>query len=143
MSAGALAVTVSDGRNTGPELVGEAASPFRRWAAPATLPEPGGAGVRFRLAPGERLYGTGSRALPLNRRGYRLELYNQAHYVSRNGEPNLNITLPTVLSSRGYLLFFDNHAPGYLDLGKADPDVLEYGGEGLNALSYFVITGRD
>ncbi|MDQ2769222.1 MAG: hypothetical protein M3Y54_01815, partial [Bacteroidota bacterium] len=110
---------------------------------PATLPEPGGVGVRFRLAPGERLYGTGSRALPLDRRGYRLELYNQAHYASRNGEPNLNIALPTVLSSRGYMLFFDNHAPGYLDLGKTNKNVLEYGGEGLKSLSYFVITGRD
>ncbi|WP_460503448.1 TIM-barrel domain-containing protein, partial [Hymenobacter agri] len=98
---------------------------------------------RFRLAPGERLYGTGSRALPLDRRGYRLELYNQAHYGSQNHEPNLNITLPTVLSSRGYLLFFDNHAPGYLDLGKSDNNVLEYGGEGLQSLSYFVITGRN
>ena len=121
-------------------------SAFRREVAtstPAILPEPGGTGVRFRLAPGERLYGTGSRALPLDRRGYRLELYNQAHYGSQNHEPNLNITLPTVLSSRGYMLFFDNHAPGYLDLGHTDPNVLEYGGEGLNSLSYFVITGRD
>ena len=127
-------------------LVTEVASPFRREAAastPATLPEPGGLGVRFRLAPGERLYGTGSRALPLDRRGYHLELYNQAHYGSQNGEPNLNIALPTVLSSRGYMLFFDNHAPGYFDMGKTDPNVLEYDGEGLNSLSYFVITGRD
>ena len=127
-------------------LIAEATTPFRRAATPptaATLPEPGGVGVRFRLAPGERLYGTGSRALPLDRRGYRLELYNQAHYASKNGEPNLNIALPTVLSSRGYMLFFDNHAAGYLDLGHTDPNVLEYGGEGLGALSYFVITGRD
>nr|WP_177204811.1 TIM-barrel domain-containing protein [Hymenobacter arizonensis] len=98
--------------------------------------------MRFHLAPSERLYGTGSRALPVDRRGYRLELYNQAHYGSQNNEPNLNITLPTVLSSRGYMLFFDHHAPGYLDLGKTDKNVLEYGGEGLTSLSYFVITGR-
>ena len=141
-----LAITVADDRSTGAAPVAEAGPAFRRQATPptpATLPEPGGVGVRFRLAPGERLYGTGSRALPLDRRGYRLELYNQAHYASRNGEPNLNIALPTVLSSRGYMLFFDNHAPGYLDLGKTDKNVLEYGGEGLNSLSYFVITGRD
>ena len=130
----------------GSYLFSQTGPAFRREAAPPTAPtltEPGGVGVRFRLAPGERLYGTGSRALPLDRRGYRLELYNQAHYASRNGEPNLNITLPTVLSSRGYMLFFDNYAPGYLDLGKTDKDVLEYGGEGLSALSYFMITGRD
>ncbi len=130
----------------GNDSLSQVSAAFRRQAAPATtatLPEPGGVGVRFRLAPGERLYGTGSRALPLDRRGYRLELYNQAHYGSQNNEPNLNITLPTVLSNRGYMLFFDNHAAGYLDLGKTDPNVLEYGGEGLSALSYFVITGRD
>ena len=104
---------------------------------------PGGTTVRFRLAADERLYGTGSRALPLDRRGYRLDLYNQAHYGSQNGEPNLNITLPTVLSSRGYMLFFDHHAAGYLDLGKTDKNVLEYGGEGLNSLCYYVITGKN
>ena len=48
-----------------------------------------------------------------------------------------------VLSSRGYLLFFDHHAAGYLDLGKTDQNVLEYGTEGLNSLSYFVVTGRN
>ena len=138
-----LRVSILQGRDT---LVAEVTSAYRREAAApaaATLPEPSGVGVRFRLAPGERLYGTGSRALPLDRRGYRLELYNQAHYGSQNHEPNLNITLPTVLSSRGYMLFFDNYAPGYLDLGKTDPNVLEYGGEGLKSLSYFVITGHD
>ncbi|MBD2723995.1 hypothetical protein IC234_17845 [Hymenobacter sp. BT189] len=122
----------------GPIFLYQAAAPTT-----ATQPVPGGVGVRFRLAPGERLYGTGSRALPLDRRGHRLELYNQAHYGSQNNEPNLNIALPTVLSSRGYMLFFDNHAPGYLDLGKTDKNVLEYGGEGLTSLSYFVITGRN
>ncbi|UOQ99362.1 hypothetical protein MUN81_07645 [Hymenobacter sp. 5317J-9] len=140
---GTLHITWRNGANT---LYSEAAAPFRQQAAPptpATSPEPGGVAVRFRLAPGERLYGTGSRALPVDRRGYRLELYNQAHYGSQNNEPNLNIALPTVLSSRGYMLFFDNHAPGYLDLGKADKNVLEYGGENLTALSYFVITGRN
>jgi alpha-glucosidase (family GH31 glycosyl hydrolase) len=140
---------------------GEAAPAYRR--RPTTSPAPNtppgrldelaSLGVRFRLQPGERLYGTGARALPLDRRGYRLELYNQAHYGYQNGEPNLNVALPVVLSSRGYLLLFDHHAAGYLDLGKKNPDVLEYGlenacshsyiGELCNdKLSYFVVTGR-
>jgi len=132
-------------------LFSEAATPFLRQAptplAPDELPpsranELAGTGVRFRLAPGERLYGTGARALPLNRRGYRLELYNQAHYGYQNGEQNLNVTLPEVLSSRGYLLLFDHYAPAYLDLGKQRPDALEYGAQGLTSLSYFVVTGR-
>jgi len=144
-----LRVSLLQGADT---LVAEAASAFLRVAAtPASakvLPNsvnfaPGGTAVRFRLAPGEELYGMGSRALPVNRRGYRLELYNQAHYASQNGEQNLNIALPTVLSSRGYMLFFDHHTAGYLDLGKTDRNVLEYGGENLTSLSYYVITGRD
>jgi oligosaccharide 4-alpha-D-glucosyltransferase len=129
----------------------EASPGFRREAAaPASTEEIGpsradelaGTGVRFRLAPGERLYGTGARALPLDRRGYRLELYNQAHYGYQNGEQNLNVALPVVLSSRGYLLLFDHFAAGYLDLGKKSPNVLEYGAQGLKSLSYFVVTGQ-
>ncbi|RZK62808.1 MAG: DUF5110 domain-containing protein, partial [Hymenobacter sp.] len=77
------------------------------------------------------------------RRGYRLELYNQAHYGYGNGAPALNVTMPVVLSSRGYLLLFDHYAAGYLDMGKHDPNALEYGVEGLNSLSYFVITGQN
>jgi len=141
-----LAATFYNGRAAGTAGVSETGTAFRREAAAATsatTSAPGGTAVRFGLAPGERLYGTGSRALPVDRRGYRLELYNQAHYASQNGEPNLNIALPTVLSSRGYMLFFDHHTAGYLDLGKADKNVLEYGGEGLTSLSYFVITGRN
>ncbi|QKG56912.1 DUF5110 domain-containing protein [Hymenobacter sp. BRD128] len=131
-------------------LFSEASPAFRRQplTSPTTADTPpsradelAGTGVRFRLAPGERLYGTGARALPLDRRGYRLELYNQAHYGYQNGEQNLNVTLPVVLSNRGYLLLFDHYAAGYLDLGKKNSDVLEYGAQGLNSLSYFVITG--
>ena len=110
---------------------------------PSRADEASGTGVRVALQPGERLYGTGSRALPLDRRGYRLELYNQAHYGYGSGEQNLNVTLPVVLSSRGYLLLFDHYAAGYLDLGKQRPDALEYGVQGLNSLSYFVVTGAN
>ena len=145
-----LAITIFGGGMKGG--LSEAAAPFRRLpptppADPDTPPsradELAGTGVRFRLAPGERLSGTGARALPLNRRGYRLELYNQAHYGYQNGEPNLNVALPVVLSSRGYLLLFDHHAASYLDLGKKNPDALEYGARDLNSLSYFVVTGRN
>ena len=131
-------------------LFSEAAAPFRRLpptpapdaeTPPSRADELAGTGVRFRLAPGERLYGTGARALPLDRRGYRLELYNQAHYGYQNGAPNLNVALPVVLSSRGYLLLVDHHAAAYLDLGKKNPTALEYGARGLNSLSYFVVTG--
>ena len=99
-------------------------------------------GVRFGLKPGEALYGTGARALPTNRRGQRVQLYNQAHYGYQNGEANLNISIPLVLSGRGYGLFFDDVRPGYLDLGQADNAALEFGTEN-SRLTYFVFGQPD
>ncbi|UOQ52691.1 TIM-barrel domain-containing protein [Hymenobacter cellulosivorans] len=125
----------------GPEaLVSEAAGSFQQLAASGS-PE-AGMRVSFRLAPEEHLYGTGSRALPLDRRGRKLTLYNEAHYGYQNGEFTLNVTLPTVVSSRGYMLFFDNHAPAVLDLGATEKNTLEYRAENLGSLSYFLIAGR-
>lgn len=101
-----------------------------------------GTGISFHLTPDEHLYGTGSRALPLDRRGRKLTLYNEAHYGYQNGEPTLNVSLPSVLSSRGYMLFLDNHAAGTLDLGATDKNTLEYRGEELFNLAYFIIAGE-
>ncbi|SHK96452.1 TIM-barrel domain-containing protein [Hymenobacter psychrotolerans] len=120
-------------------LLREAGGVFQRLTNESS--GPGGTGVSFRLQPDEHLYGTGSRALPLDRRGRRLTLYNEAHYGYQNGEPTLNVSLPTVVSSRGYMLFFDHMAAGTLDLGAAKPDVLEYSNEDLLNLGYFLITG--
>ncbi len=99
-------------------------------------------GVRFGLRAGEALYGTGTRALPVNRRGQRVQLYNQAHYGYSNGEANLNISIPLVLSGRGYGLFFDDVRPGYLDLGQTDGAALEFGTEN-DHLTYFVLAQTD
>jgi len=99
-------------------------------------------GFRFLLNKDERLYGGGERALPLNRRGYRLNLYNNPWYGYGEGADNLNFSVPFFTSSNGYALFFDNASKGYADLGKTNPDVLEAGfmsGE----LNVFIITGRD
>ncbi|MBC8084356.1 MAG: hypothetical protein H7Z21_14225, partial [Hymenobacter sp.] len=126
-------------RRGGQTVAAEAGGVFQRLTTEAS--GPGGTGVSFRLAPGEYLYGTGSRALPLDRRGHRLALYNEAHYGYQNGEPTLNVSLPTVLSSRGYMLFFDHRAAGYLDLGATEKDVLEYGNEDELNLGYFLLTG--
>ncbi|MCB2378303.1 hypothetical protein LGH70_11955 [Hymenobacter sp. BT635] len=123
----------------GQSLVSEAAGAFQQ--LPASGGTAGGMGISFRLTPDEHLYGTGSRALPLDRRGRQLTLYNEAHYGYQNGEPTLNVSLPTVVSSRGYMLFFDNHTAGTLDLGATEKNTLEYRGEGLNSLAYFLIAG--
>lgn len=110
----------------------------QRPAAP--LPE---LGLNFRLKPGEALYGTGARALPANRRGQRLPLYNAAHYSYQNGDNQLNYTVPVVISSGGYGLFVDNYTAGYFDLGAADKNELRYGGEELNQLAYYFIAGPE
>jgi alpha-glucosidase (family GH31 glycosyl hydrolase) len=102
----------------------------------------GGQGVRFNLGPAEMLFGGGSRALPLNRRGFYFSNYNQPHYGYSNWEPNLNISIPVIVSTEGYLLFFDNPFPGSFDLGASNSDVLDYFCES-GPLSYFLIAGDD
>jgi len=86
----------------------------------------------------EQLGGTGSRAIPINRNGYRLQNYDQAHYGYGNGEENLNISIPLVTSSKGYALFFDNPAAGFFDLGNTTTDVLDFSSESGQMVYYFI-----
>ncbi|GAB4417725.1 MAG: hypothetical protein OHK0039_28390 [Bacteroidia bacterium] len=99
-------------------------------------------GLRLHLQPGERLYGTGSRAVPLDRRGQRLYAYNTASYGYTLGETDINISIPYVQSSRGYGLFFDSYSRGYFDLGSTEPGVFEFGSKD-SSLSCFILTGDD
>lgn len=88
--------------------------------------------IQFNLTPNEVLYGGGARALGMNRRGNRLQLYNKAHYGYETRSELMNFTLPIVLSSNKYMLHFDNAPIGFLDLdSNAD-----------NTLSYETISGR-
>ncbi|MDB5195918.1 MAG: glycoside hydrolase family 31 protein, partial [Flaviaesturariibacter sp.] len=98
-------------------------------------------GLQFSLQAGEQIFGGGERALPLNRRGYRLNLYNQPAYGYSEGAENLNYSVPFITSSKGYGLFFDNPSKGYLDIGKTSPDVLEYGAYS-GELNVYVIFGN-
>ncbi len=59
----------------------------------------------------------GERALPMDRRGYRLNLYNVAAYGYGLGADNLNFSVPVLISSNGYALFFDNASRVILILG--------------------------
>ncbi len=88
--------------------------------------------IQFNLTEEEALYGGGARALSMKRRGHRLELYNRAHYGYEERSKLLNYTMPVVLSSKQYLVHFDNPAIGYLDLDS----------KGDNTLSYETISGR-
>jgi len=98
--------------------------------------------LQFALDKGEQIFGGGERALPLNRRGYRFNLYNNPWYGYGEGADNLNFSVPFFTSSKGYGLFFDNGSKGYADIGKTEQNIFEVGfvsGE-INA---FIILGKD
>ncbi|HLF51637.1 TIM-barrel domain-containing protein [Flavobacterium sp.] len=88
--------------------------------------------IDFNLDNSEVLYGGGARALGMNRRGNRLQLYNRAHYGYETRAELMNFTMPIVMSSKIYAVHFDNAPIGYLDLdSKKD-----------NTLAYETISGR-
>ena len=88
--------------------------------------------IQFNLNPEEILYGGGARALGMNRRGYRLQLYNKAHYGYETHSELMNYTMPIVLSSEQYMIHFDNAPIGFLDLDSKH----------TNKLTYETISGR-
>ncbi len=98
-------------------------------------------GFRFGLHTGEKIYGSGERAIPFDRRGYKLLLYNDPHGFYKMGEEQLNYSIPFITSSNHYALFFDNASRGYLDIGKTASDVLEYGAYS-GELNFYLITGN-
>lgn len=82
--------------------------------------------IDFALAPGEALYGGGARALGMNRRGHRLPLYNKAHYGYGQKSEQMSFGMPLVLSSKMYMVHFDNPTTGFLDLDAKQANVLSY-----------------
>jgi len=88
--------------------------------------------IEFNLSKEEVLYGGGSRALGMNRRGHRLPLFNRAHYGYETHSELMNFTMPIVLSSNQYMIHFDNAPIGYLDLDS----------KGDNTLTYETVSGR-
>ncbi len=82
--------------------------------------------VEFNVDETEALYGAGARALGMNRRGNRLELYNQADYGYATHSKKMNFSIPLVMSSKIYAIHFDNGAIGYLDLDSKKDNTLVY-----------------
>lgn len=96
----------------------------------------------FNIEEYEVLMGGGARALGMNRRGNRLELYNRADYGYGSKSNLLNYTLPVVLSSKKYLLHFDNAPIGHLDLDSQNSNTLVYETIG-GRKTYQVIAGKE
>lgn len=80
----------------------------------------------FNLDATEVLYGGGARALGMNRRGNRLQLYNRASYGYETRAELMNFTMPIVMSSKKYAVHFDNAPIGYLDLDSKKNNTLAY-----------------
>ena len=99
-------------------------------------------GFRFALSDDEKILGTGERSVPVNRRGYKLGLYNNPRYGYSTNADNLNYSVPFLVSSNGYGIFFDNPSRGYLDIGKNNHSILEYGASS-GKLEFYIIPGNN
>ena len=98
-------------------------------------------GFRFSLTAEEKLYGGGQRVLGMDRRGHRMPLYNRAHYGYTTESNQMYYSLSAVMSSRNYAIVFDNTARGNLDIGHAQPNVLQFDATGGRA-AYLVVMGE-
>jgi oligosaccharide 4-alpha-D-glucosyltransferase len=103
--------------------------------------EDGSRGLGYHFQKGEMIFGGGERALPMNRKGYKFNLYNQPNYAYGVGAENLNYSIPFFISNKGYGIFYDNGSKGIADIGNTDRnnfEVLFESGE-INA---FIIFGK-
>ncbi|MDQ2822201.1 MAG: DUF4968 domain-containing protein [Pseudomonadota bacterium] len=82
--------------------------------------------IEFALDDGEALYGAGARAVGMNRRGNRFQLYNKADYGYGERSTLMNFTMPVALSSKKYAIHFDNPQIGWLDFDSRKDGTLRY-----------------
>ncbi len=95
-------------------------------------------GLQFEIGKQEKLYGLGERAIDFSLNGNRYNLYNRPKYGYGLPAKNLNYSIPLLVSSKHYLLFFDNPEKGYADLGETNKNILEWGAIG-GLMKYFFI----
>jgi oligosaccharide 4-alpha-D-glucosyltransferase len=101
-----------------------------------------GSRTQFVTSPGAAWYGGGSRSIPMNRAGLDLVMLNEPFYGYGWDYDRLNISIPVVVSSEGFALYFENPSPGLLSLGSAGPGLISY--EAANGpISCFVIRSDD
>lgn len=100
-----------------------------------------GQGFRFRLQEGEKLYGGGSRALGrMDRRGENLNLYSQSCYAYERVARQMYYSMPAVVSSKKYMLVFDNTARGRMALDSSGDGRLRFDAVG-GRKAYLLIAG--
>ncbi len=89
----------------------------------------------------ESFYGAGERGYSLNLAGDTLINYNAQNYGYQMGEKRtqqMGITMPMVISSKGYGILFDDFCKSTLYLG----DQIQYTSTSPQPLSYYVISGN-
>jgi len=101
----------------------------------------GSLGFAFSLDNKEIIMGGGERVIGMNRRGYRLPLYNRAHYGYTDHAEQMYYSLPYIMSSKGYSILFDNSARGWLDIGKTQADSLQF--EAVGGRAAYIIFAAD
>jgi len=97
--------------------------------------------VRLLHSGKESFYGAGERGYSLNLAGDTLINYNKQNYGYVYGEKRIKqmgITMPMVISSKGYGIFFDDFCKSSLYLGE---DGIEYKSTSPQPLSYYIING--
>ena len=87
----------------------------------------------FSLAKDEALYGLGQ-----HQQGVMNWVGHQAHLQQKNGE----VGIPVLLSSKGYLLLWDNPAVTDLDLGATKSNVVTWTSEAGQCVDYYVMGGE-
>ncbi|WP_199271398.1 TIM-barrel domain-containing protein [Paraglaciecola sp. L1A13] len=97
-------------------------------------------GFSFDLQKNEKLLGGGERIVGMDRRGQRFPLYNKAHYGYTTESKQMYFGLSAVMSSKKYVLIFDNSASGYMDLGATNSDEMRFEAMG-GRTSYIVVAG--
>ena len=97
-----------------------------------------GLSFSFTIDDQEKLLGGGQRVLGMDRRGHKLPLYNKAHYGYTTESSQMYYSLPAILSSKQYMLLFDNSATGELDLDSSATNTVKMSAVSGRA-SYVVI----
>ena len=90
----------------------------------------------------ESFYGAGERGFSFNLSGDTLVNYNAQNYGYQMGEARtkqMGITMPMVISSKGYGIFFDDFCKSTLYLGEQG---MEYTSTSPQPLSYYIIDGN-
>lgn len=95
----------------------------------------------FEITESELLMGGGERVLGMDRRGYKLQLYNRAHYGYQTHSELMYYSIPVVVSSKKYMLLYDNIASGWMDLASEDSTNIQF--ESVGGRNSYIVTASD